>query len=201
MTGQAGIAGCEPSPEERAAQVRCERKLQRRQEEDARTRALEAKVRADREGHEAIERANRRHHKAALKGDIFDADILVKAFRDDWLQVQKDTGLTPMELSQDIKQASPVVGLGAGYLTGDPIIGLLAGVVAFLASDAIAEDEAQGKLKKWQSKWERIFSKLSQQELALFAETLSARHPMVWQAIANSSDLSLLAGHRRYVPD
>ena len=172
-----------PSLEEKAAQLRRQAEKEKAQTIAAWTRARKADM-----------RQTKRRYEAALRGDIFDADILVTAFREDWLQVQKDTGLTPAELSQDIKVASPAVGVGVGYLTGDPLIGLLAGLVAFLASDEIAEDSKRGKLKKWQSKWQRVFLKLSEQQINVFSETLAARYPLVWRALAGSSDSPLLEG-------
>jgi predicted ATP-dependent serine protease len=78
-----------------------------RREEDAHARAVRDK--------EQQLQIQRREHEIALRsGKVFDADILATAFKDDWVRIQKDTGLTPLEISQGVKQASPAVGIGAG---------------------------------------------------------------------------------------
>ena len=90
-----------------------------------------------------------------------------------------------MQISQGVKAASPAVGVGAGYLSGNLWIGLAAGIVAYLASGFIAKEYAQTKSKEWRFKWMRVFSNCTQEQLDMFSQVLAQRHPLVYHSLAN----------------
>jgi uncharacterized Zn finger protein (UPF0148 family) len=167
------------------------RRIQKEADRDARTRKrlsqLQAEARANKIRNEIVvaERIKEANHQAVLHGQKFDAGILVAEFHRDWLAIQKDTGLTPLQISQGVKEASPAVGLGAGYLTGDVWIGLLAGIVAYLASGPLAKEYARTKFEEWRLKWTGLFSAFNQEQLDMFAQVLAERHPLVYRSLTN----------------
>jgi len=135
---------------------------------------------------EAVDRwlQARRYRRAVLAGGIFDLEFLVEDFKDDWVQVQKDTGLTPLKIVQGVKVSSPVAGFAAGHFAGNIWLGLLVAVVTFLAAEPLGEGYARTRFEEWRQKWRRVFANCSEDQLIQFAERLRARSPMVYNSLA-----------------
>ncbi len=127
-----------------------------------------------------------------MAGEITGYDRLASEFRQDWLQMQKGTGLTPLQISQGVKAASPAVGIGAGLLSGNVWVGLLSAVASFFASGPFAEGHKRIQLEKWRLKWLEVLSDMNESQLRSFAETLQTQHPMVFGAMAGLSSQPLL---------
>lgn len=159
--------------------------------QEARRRAVAF---ANEQREEARARRYQEHVQAVLSGSVFDAELLVAHFHHDWLEVQQDTGLTPMQISQGVKSVSPAVGAGVGYFSGNPWMGLLAGVLSYLASDSVASEYARTQFEKWRLKWMRIFSCFDGPQLYCFAQLLQARHPLVFHSLQNGFDSLRLPG-------
>ena len=168
---------------------RAQARARREAEEAARTRAL---VLAEEQRQSELRR--QAHYELAQRGAIFDADILVETFRQDWVQVQKDTGLTPLQISEGVKAASPAIGLGAGYATGNVWVGIIAAVGAALLSGPLAQGYARLKFQEWRQKWLQIFSHCSEEQLTTFAGSLQTRHPLVFQSLVGLGRPALRGG-------
>jgi len=168
------------------AMAEAHRQRQQRDEDEARNRAVA--IAEQREGQE------RAHYEAVLRGEAFDSDILVAMFHQDWIQVHKDTGLTPAQISEGAKAASLPIGAGAWYLSGNPWIGIIAAVGAALLSEPLASGYARLKFEEWRQKWLEIFSRCSEEQLAAFYGSLQARYPFVYRSLAGPGNLSLPGG-------
>lgn len=125
----------------------------------------------------------RSYRRAVLAGEVFDIEFLVREFKNDWVQMSKDTGLTPLKIAQGFKVSSPAAGFAAGYFAGNIWLGLLVTVGTFLASEPVGEGYARMKFEEWLQKWRRVFANCSEEQLVQFAEVLRARYPIVYNSL------------------
>lgn len=172
--------------DKRAAETK-KQERQRLLEEERQRRSL---VVAQQAQQAQIER--QAYYEAVVSGRVFDLNILVPEFIDDWTELQRKTELTPLQISQGIKTASPVAGVGAAWATGNPWVGLAVAVGAFLASGSIGEEYAKEKFMEWRTKWVKIFSNCTQSQLAEFDSRLKERSPLIYN--------SLNANNQMYLP-
>ena len=138
-----------------------------------------------------VQKEREAYYQAVVCGQVFDAPILVQEFVNDWTDLQQHTELTPLQISQGIKTASPAAGIGAGWATGNPWIGLAVAVGTFLASGSIAEEYAKEKFMEWRTKWVKIFSNCTQGQLAEFESRLKERSPLIYSSLAANNQIYL----------
>ena len=115
---------------------------------------------------------------------------MVEEFKDDWIQLIKDTGLNPNRISEGTKAASPAAGIGAGWATGNIWIGLATAAIGFLASGPFAKGYARIKFEAWKYKWGRIFLNCTEEQLITFDDTLKKSYPLVFSQV--NSNLRML---------
>lgn len=186
------------SEKEMAAMKARTEAIRRRAEEDRRVAEQAAWAEAEhnrREEEIATERALVQlcvqHIAAVERGDVFDAETMVDLFHKDWLQVEKDTGLTPAQISAGVTAASPAVGIGAGWVSGNVWLGIVAGIAAAALAAPLAKGYARVQYEAWLHKWRSIFSRCSVEQLTAFDGRLKECYPLVWRSFCQRGTIGM----------